>query len=137
MSKISQKQAQKELNKEARNVEEKDLEKVLSKREKIENKILKNETIDKYVGKAKTMFSLVKDYRSGHYREVPWKSIAAITGALLYVLNPFDLIPDLIPMIGLMDDASVLAVCLKMVNDDLDKYMEWKSLSSSDPTEAS
>lgn len=134
MSKIDQEQAKKELKSEAEKVEEKDLDKVLGKREKIENKILNNETVNKYVGKVKTMFSLVKDYRSGSYREIPWKSVAAIAGALLYVLNPFDLIPDFIPVIGLVDDASVLAICLKMVNDDLDDYLHWRS-STSDASE--
>ncbi|GHA28195.1 hypothetical protein GCM10007103_07200 [Salinimicrobium marinum] len=130
MDKINQEQAKKELRDEAEKVEEKDLDKVLTKREKIENKILSNETVDKYIGKVKTMFSLVKDYRNGSYRQIPWKSIAAITGALLYVLNPFDLIPDFIPVIGMLDDASVLALCLKMVNDDLENYLQWKSPSS-------
>jgi uncharacterized membrane protein YkvA (DUF1232 family) len=135
MGKISQEQAKKELKDEAEKVEEKDLDKVLSKRKKIEGKILNNETIDKYIEKVKIMFSLVNDYRTGSYREIPWKSIAAITGALLYVLNPFDLVPDFIPVIGMLDDASVLALCLKMVSDDLQKYLQWKSPSNGLKTE--
>ncbi len=132
MKNISREQASKELHKEAENVEEKDLDKVLSKKEKIENKILSNETVEKYVEKGKMMFSLINDYRKKRYTEVPWKTIAAVTGALLYVLNPLDLIPDFIPVIGMLDDASVLAVCLKLVNDDLEKYTDWKSTSSSE-----
>ena len=130
MDKISREQANRELRKEADKVEEKDLNKVLGKRKKIEKKVLSNETVDKYIGKVKTMFSLIKDYRNGSYRELPWKSIAAIAGALLYVLNPLDLIPDFIPVIGMLDDASVLAVCLKMVNDDLEKYTQWRVSSA-------
>lgn len=137
MNEISREQAEKELHSEAKKVDEKDLDKVLSKKDRIENKILNNDTIDKYIGKVKTMISLVKDYRQGSYRELPWKSIAAITGALLYVLNPFDLVPDFLPVIGLLDDASVLAVCLKMVNDDLEKYTQWKSFSGTESSEES
>lgn len=136
MDKISHEQANRELEKEAAKVEEKDLDKVLGKRKKIEKKVLSNDTIDKYIGKVKTMFSLVKDYRSGTYRELPWKSIAAIAGALLYVLNPLDLIPDFIPVIGMLDDATVLAVCLKMVNDDLEKYTQWRASSAPEEGEA-
>lgn len=135
MKNISEEKANKELEKEAKNVDEQDLDKVLSKRKKIENKIFENETVEKYVDKAKMMFSLINDYRKRNYREIPWKSIAAVTGALLYVLNPLDLIPDFIPVIGMVDDASVLAICLKMVSDDLEKYMQWKTLSSSSETE--
>ena len=131
MKNISPEKAAKELEKEANNVEENDLDKVLSKKEKIENKILSNDTVEKYVDKAKMMFSLINDYRKGTYKEVPWKSIAAIAGALLYVLNPLDLIPDFIPVLGMVDDASVLAICLKMVNDDLEKYMNRKETSPS------
>ena len=130
MKSISEEQARKELNKESEKVEEKDLNKVLNKRSKIEDKIRGNDTVDKYIGKVKTMFSLIMDYRNGSYRELPWKTITAVAGALLYVLNPLDLIPDFIPVLGMVDDASVLALCLKLVNDDLENYMRWKNLSS-------
>ncbi len=35
---------------------------------------------------------------------------AAIGVGLLYVLSPIDVIPDVIPVLGLLDDALVLAV---------------------------
>ena len=40
---------------------------------------------------------------------VPLAAKAGFAAVLLYFLNPFDLIPDLTPMIGLLDDAGVLA----------------------------
>ena len=46
--------------------------------------------------------------------------------ALLYVLSPIDLIPDFIPVVGYVDDALVVAVCIKLVQADLDKYRDWK-----------
>jgi len=58
------------------------------------------------------LISLVKDYWSGDYREIPYSSIAAVVFALIYVLSPIDLIPDFIPVLGLMDDAAVVALCL-------------------------
>lgn len=35
----------------------------------------------------------------------PWGGIAAIASSLLYGVSPIDLLPDLIPLVGLMDDA--------------------------------
>ena len=72
------------------------------------------------------MISIVQDYFNGKYRKIPFYSIAAIVAALLYVFNPFDLIPDAIPVIGLVDDALVVGVCLMLVEQDLIEYKEWK-----------
>ena len=41
--------------------------------------------------------------------DVPLGAKAGFAAVLLYFLNPFDLIPDLTPVIGLLDDAGVLA----------------------------
>ena len=40
---------------------------------------------------------------------VPRKAKAGFVAVLLYFLNPFDLIPDMTPVIGFLDDAGVLA----------------------------
>ena len=129
MKEISPEQANRALNKQAENVEEKDLEKILQKEQKIEDKIRNNDSISGYLNKAKSMFSLIRDYWNGNYRQVPWKTIAAIAGALLYVLMPLDLIPDFIPVAGFLDDAGVIAACLKLVSDDLVEYEKWKAFN--------
>lgn len=41
--------------------------------------------------------------------EVPWTAKAGFAAVLLYFLNPFDIVPDLTPVIGYLDDAGVLA----------------------------
>jgi uncharacterized membrane protein YkvA (DUF1232 family) len=43
---------------------------------------------------------------------VPWKLKLLVPGALLYLLLPFDLFPDIIPFRGLVDDLLVLIVAL-------------------------
>lgn len=107
-------------------VEEKHIEPLLKKQKKIEDKFKSNDSIKDYLTKASSLFSLIKDYWNGDYREVPWKIIAAAAGALLYVLIPLDIIPDFIPIAGYLDDAGVIAACLHLVNDDLVEYEKWK-----------
>ncbi|MGI0107935.1 YkvA family protein [Salinimicrobium sp. WS361] len=126
MKDISPEEANRALNEQAEKVEQKDLKKVLAKEQKIEDKFRNNESMSGYLAKAKSMFSLVRDYWNGNYREVPWKTIAAVVGALLYVLMPLDLIPDFIPVAGFLDDAGVIAACLALVSDDLVNYEKWK-----------
>lgn len=73
------------------------------------------------------MISMLRSYYNGTYKEVPYKVIVAIVGVLIYWLAPVDLIPDVIPGIGLVDDAAVVSLALKLIKEDLDEYKRWKS----------
>lgn len=126
MAKVTKKQAEEELKKGAKNVTEEDLKKVINKRDEIEEKFRDNGPLGRFISDLKLMFSVIQDYISGEYREIPWWSIAAIVAALLYVLSPIDLIPDFIPVFGYIDDALVVAACLAMVEQDLQNYKDWK-----------
>jgi len=70
--------------------------------------------------------SLVRDYWRGSYRALPTFSLVAIVLALLYVLSPLDFLPDVIPLVGIVDDALVMVVCLKLVEKDLRAYETWR-----------
>jgi len=48
-------------------------------------------------------------------KDLPWKLRATCIGALLYFINPFDLIPDSIPVIGYLDDFAVITLALGML----------------------
>ena len=57
------------------------------------------------------------------------ETIGAIAVVLLYVLNPLDIVPDLIPGFGFVDDAGVFAIGFKLIKKDFDRYLEWRGLS--------
>lgn len=126
MSKVTKEDAKANLEKEAEKVEESDVEKILTKQKEIEDKFSHGGPLGRYIEDVKLLFSVVKDYWNGDYREIPWGSVAAIVAALLYVLSPIDLIPDAIPVVGLVDDALVIAACLAFVELDLHGYKKWK-----------
>ncbi len=102
------------------------LDDILKKREEIEKKFKANGPLGRFISDLKLLIGVVQDYAKGEYREIPWMSLAAIVAALVYVVNPFDLIPDAIPGVGLVDDALVVTACLKMVETDLHNYRDWK-----------
>ena len=74
----------------------------------------------------KLMVGMVTDYAKGNYTEVPWKVIAAVTGAVVYFVSPVDLIPDFIPVVGYLDDAYVIKLAIDFARDDLKTYAAWK-----------
>jgi uncharacterized membrane protein YkvA (DUF1232 family) len=57
----------------------------------------------------------VAAYYCAFDRETPMRARATLFGALAYFVLPFDLAPDLLPIIGFTDDAAVLALALRTV----------------------
>ena len=72
------------------------------------------------------LISLVKAYIEKRYTNVPIGTVIAIVGALIYFLSPVDLVFDLLPAIGLVDDAAIIGLALKLVHDDVKEYQLWK-----------
>ena len=98
-----------------------DAEKVLGSKDRI-FRMVSGGALAKYLDDVKVFFQMLRDVFARRYNRVPKGTIAAILGTLLYVLNPADLIPDVIPVVGLLDDAAMLALCLKFVSHDVEEY---------------
>ena len=110
----------------AQNVTEKDVEKVINKSEELQKKFSAKGPLARFIEDGKLLTAIVKDYWTGVYRQVPYGTIASIVFTLIYVLNPFDLVPDMLPLIGQLDDVAVMGACLILVEQDLHKYKAWK-----------
>lgn len=109
----------------AEKVTEKDVEKVIDKSEEIKKKFA-GRSLARFAEDGQLLISIVKDYWARAYRRVPYGTIAAIVFTLIYVFNPLDLVPDVLPIIGQIDDAAVVAGCLILVEQDLHAYRQWK-----------
>ena len=75
----------------------------------------------------KLLVSLTKDYWKGEYRDVSLGSIVVFVLAIVYLLSPIDILPDFIPLLGQIDDAFILLLCLYYLEKDLHKYQNWKN----------
>jgi uncharacterized membrane protein YkvA (DUF1232 family) len=65
-------------------------------------------------------------YATGKYRAVPWKTVMTVLAAIIYFLNPLDLIPDFIPLMGLTDDFGVLVWVYNSISTEVDKFLTWE-----------
>ena len=97
--------------------------------QKIENKL----TIVPIVGNALSyipvMISMIRSYVRKEYTEIPIGSIISMISALIYFVSPVDIISDFLPVVGYLDDAAVVAACIKLVKSDIDDYKQWRKIN--------
>jgi uncharacterized membrane protein YkvA (DUF1232 family) len=60
----------------------------------------------------------------------PAESILMIVAAVIYFLSPLDLIPDSIPVLGLIDDASVITWVAKANLTLISNFRQWEIQST-------
>jgi uncharacterized membrane protein YkvA (DUF1232 family) len=69
------------------------------------------------------MLRLIRAQQRSEYRVVNEATLVVVIAAIIYVVSPLDVIPDAIPAIGYLDDATVIALALKRTRNDLDDFM--------------
>ena len=79
------------------------------------------------------LLGMIRAWASGKYSVVPWKSLVLGIAAVLYFVNPFDLVPDFLPVTGLVDDVAVLALVLKSLQKDLARFRDWQQAQTESP----
>jgi uncharacterized membrane protein YkvA (DUF1232 family) len=76
---------------------------------------------------ALTVVRMVRSYITGEYREIQSSTVIAGLAVLLYVLSPIDLVPDFIPVLGFLDDLSLVSWFLGKFQDEVTRYREWEN----------
>lgn len=75
---------------------------------------------------------LIGDYFRRRYREIPYSTLAAATFAIFYTINPLDLVPDFLPVVGWSDDIAIVGIILAGMVLDLRQYCEFKGYDPAD-----
>ena len=99
------------------------LEKVALWLEKIRNTPVLGNLVEDLM----TMTQMVSDCFRGIYEDLPRGTVIGICAALFYAFSPVDLILDIIPFAGYLDDAAVIGLILELgLARDLMQYRDWK-----------
>lgn len=74
-----------------------------------------------------TMLRLIRAHERGEYKEVPEDALLWIVAALNYLIDPYDLMPDIVPVLGFVDDATVIDFVTEKTRKTLDDFMIWET----------
>jgi uncharacterized membrane protein YkvA (DUF1232 family) len=94
---------------------------------KLANKESKDNKFKQLFDVALTLVRMVRSYINGDYREIQPSTVVSGFAVLLYVLSPIDLVPDFIPVLGFLDDLSLVSWFLGKFQGEIMRYREWES----------
>ncbi|HIK12879.1 MAG TPA: DUF1232 domain-containing protein [Oscillatoriaceae cyanobacterium M33_DOE_052] len=86
---------------------------------KIDNNIerMRQGAIEQIWPKIQALVKMIRDPKAA------WASKTLAIGALIYLISPLDAVPDIIPGLGLADDAAVIIAVFTTLAYQLDKYL--------------
>lgn len=69
---------------------------------------------------------MIKAAVTGEYTGIPTRTLVGGVAVIMYFLSPIDFVPDFIPVIGLLDDAALLAWFMTSIKGEMDKFEQWE-----------
>lgn len=77
---------------------------------------------------------LLKAQVTGKYRVKSLRFLLILLAAIIYFINPIDLIPDFILGFGLTDDLAILTWVYQAAAEELKTFDDWEKISQSNAT---
>lgn len=72
-----------------------------------------------------SFFPMVYAILRGQYK-MPWNTFFWALLCLIYVISPIDLLPDVLPVLGITDDGAFILLVLSLLHNDLDAFRQWQ-----------
>jgi len=82
-------------------------------------------------GQISLMGRLLKANLTGSYKLKSTRLLIGLLAACIYFINPFDLVPDLLVGIGLVDDMAIIAWVFSSAATELRAFEEWEKQATS------
>ena len=103
----------------------KDLDDILEKEEELLKKV-SGSALEKVKEYIEAMYKLLKDPKA------QWQHKVIAIGALCYLIAPIDIIPDVIPVIGYVDDVAAVMIAVTALGSAIEKYRKNEIINKKD-----
>ncbi|MDY4674470.1 MAG: DUF1232 domain-containing protein [Treponema sp.] len=97
---------------------DKDIEDTLKEEEEVYKKA-RSGPLAKFKDDLQILFQMLRNKERFSRR-----TIALILAGIAYIISPLDIVPDLIPVAGLLDDAALLSMILNSISGDIKEYKD-------------
>lgn len=74
-----------------------------------------------WIADIKTIFPMMFAILRGQYK-MPWGTLLWIIICVVYLISPTDMVPDILPLLGLADDGAFVIWVLLRVHKDLQNF---------------
>lgn len=72
----------------------------------------------------KLILAMANDSIKGRYK-IGKLNLGIIVATVVYVISPLDAIPDLVPILGWVDDVAIIGYALGRLKSEVIKYQKW------------
>ncbi|TJZ60011.1 DUF1232 domain-containing protein [Sphingobacterium olei] len=72
----------------------------------------------------KVILAMAKDAINGRYK-ISKLNLGIIVATIVYVISPLDAIPDIVPILGWVDDVAIVGFALSRLKSEVVKYQKW------------
>lgn len=80
-----------------------------------------------FIAKIPVIIRMVKSALAKDGYKPDYKNVILPALALLYVISPLDVLPDWIPLVGVMDDLALIAFAIPMLIKEAEKFVAWET----------
>lgn len=81
----------------------------------------KSAYLDDKVDEFRLLIAMGKDVLAGRYRMDKW-NLSIIVATIAYVVSPLDAIPDVVPLMGWVDDVTIVSYAVSKLTEEMKKY---------------
>ena len=72
--------------------------------------------------------AMLWDWILGRFDWSPIRLIVAFFIGIIYLVSPIDIVPDVIPLAGWIDDFLVATTVIRIARTDLERWRRWKGV---------
>ena len=68
------------------------------------------------------LYNYISEVIQGKYKEYSATALSLALAAIIYVISPLDILPDLIPFTGYIDDIAIVTWAITKMDKELEKF---------------